>query len=69
MEETYAAVLQPYQVVTVQAGNTPVSGDYLIAKATHKITRANYSQAFELKRNARSSRFSAGGVNVPGGIF
>jgi hypothetical protein len=69
MEETYAAVLQPYQVVTVQAGNTPVSGDYLIAKATHKITRANYSQSFELKRNARSSRFSAGGVNVPGGIF
>jgi hypothetical protein len=69
LEETYAGVLQPYQVVTVRAGNSPVSGDYLITKTTHTITRSAYSQSFTLKRNARSSRFSAGQSSIPGGIF
>jgi len=68
-EDIYTDVLQPYKVITVKAGNTPVSGDYLIVKATHAITRGQYSQSFALKRNARSSRFSGGGTNVPGGIF
>lgn len=69
LEDTYAAVLQPYKVVTVRAGNTPISGDYLIIKTTHKITRSNYSLSFTLKRNARSSRFNAGQTNGAGGIF
>jgi hypothetical protein len=69
LEEKYDAVLQPYRVVTVRAGNSPVSGDYLITQTTHTITRSQYSQSFTLKRNARSSRFSAGQASVPGGIF
>lgn len=68
-EDAYTDVLRPYKVVTVRAGNTPVSGDYLITKAVHTITRGVYSQSFALKRNARSSRFSGGGTDVPGGIF
>lgn len=69
LEDTYTGILRPYNVVTLRAGNTPVSGDYLIGKATHTITRGVYSQSFALKRNARSSRFSGGGAQIPGGIF
>ena len=69
LEETYTGVLQPYKVVTLQAGNTPVSGDYLITKSTHTITRSGYSQSFEIRRNARSSRYGGGQGGVPGGIF
>lgn len=69
LEDTYTGVLQPYKIVTVKAGNTPVSGDYLIGKATHTVTRGMYTQSFALKRNARSSRFSGVGPQIPGGIF
>ena len=69
LPETYTAVLQPYQVVTVKAGNTTFSGDYLIMKSTHTITRSGYSQSFTLTRNARSARYAGGQSSVPGGIF
>lgn len=69
LEETYSQALQPYRVITLQAGNTPISGDYLVTKATHKITRAAYSQSFTLKRNARSARFGSGQNSPTGGIF
>lgn len=69
LEETYSQALQPYRVITLQAGNTPVSGDYLVTKVTHKITRAAYSQSFALKRNARSARFGSGQNSSAGGIF
>lgn len=69
LEGTYAGVLKPYNVITVQAGNTAVSGDYLITKTTHTITRSTYSQSFNIMRNARSARFSGGQGGVPGGIF
>jgi hypothetical protein len=67
--DTYNKVIQPYNIITLRAGNTPVSGDYVIVKTTHTITRSSYMQSFSLKRNARSARFSAGQSNVPGGIF
>jgi hypothetical protein len=69
LEDTYAAALRPYRVIAVQAGNTPISGNYLVSKATHKITRTAYSQSFSLTRNARSSRFGSGQTGTPGGIF
>ena len=69
LEDTYQAVLQPYHIITVRAGNTPVSGDYLISKITHTITRSAYSQSFSLKRNARSIRFGTGQSSLMGGIF
>lgn len=50
----YTGVLQPYRVVTVMAGNTKLSGNYLIRRVTHTLTRSDYSQSFTLRRNAMS---------------
>ncbi len=69
LEETYPEVVSPYRVITVRAGNTPISGDYLIVKTTHNITRGGYAQSVELKRNARSTRFGSGQAGAAGGIF
>lgn len=48
----YAGVLQPYQIVSIRAGTTKSSGDYLLTKATHRITPSLYTQEFSAKRNA-----------------
>jgi hypothetical protein len=69
LEGCYTGVLQPYRVVTVKAGKTQYSGDYLITKVTHKLNRSNYSQSFSLKRNARSSLSDGGVGNIPTNIF
>jgi hypothetical protein len=53
----YEGVLQPYQRVTIRAGTTALSGDYLLTKVTHRITPSIYSQEFSAKRN---------GVEEPG---
>ena len=50
----YPAVLQPYRTVCVQAINDQLSGNYMIRRVTHTLTRSRYSQAFTLIRNARS---------------
>ncbi|OQX17041.1 MAG: hypothetical protein BWK76_10885 [Desulfobulbaceae bacterium A2] len=50
----YQDVLQPYRLVTVQAGETPLSGEYVIRQVTHSLGRSSYSQAFTLMRNATS---------------
>ena len=67
--QCYQGVLQPYGVVTVRAGNTRLSGDYLISKVTHTLARSNYSQFFSLKRNARSSVSGTALDNLGGSIF
>ncbi len=64
----YTGVLVPYNVVTVQAINDRLSGDYLIRRVTHTLTRSTYRQAFGLKRNARSSG-SDGLGDLIGSIF
>jgi hypothetical protein len=63
LNETYSAILTPYQVVSVCGANQRQSGDYLIRKVTHSLTRSFYSQSFTLQRNARSSGSSAGLAN------
>lgn len=65
--EAYQGVLQPYRAVAVAGINARLSGDYLITKVTHTITRSSYSQSFIMKRNAMSA--GAGGTTSPGGIF
>jgi hypothetical protein len=67
--QCYQGVLQPYAVVTVRAGNTRLSGDYLISKVTHTLARSNYTQSFSLKRNARSSVSGTALDNLGGSIF
>lgn len=64
----YPGVLQPYRVVTLRAGSTSLSGDYLINKVTHSLTRSAYSQSFSLKRNARSLRSGTNLGNLGGSI-
>lgn len=66
--DVYPDVLRPYRVVTVKAGNTPLSGDYLITAVSHSLSRAAYSQSFLLKRNARSASSSSNN-NLAGSIF
>ncbi len=53
-EDYYPNVLSPYRIITLQGGNSPVSGDYLINQVTHSLTRNSYIQAFKLSRNART---------------
>jgi phage protein D len=69
LNETYSAILTPYQVVSVCGANQRHSGDYLIRKVTHSLTRSFYSQSFTLQRNARSSGSSAGLANLAGSII
>jgi len=69
LNETYSAILTPYQVVSVCGANQRHSGDYLIRKVTHSLTRSFYSQSFTLQRNARSSGSSAGLANIAGSII
>ena len=59
--DCYAGVLQPYKLVQVRGVNASMSGDYEITKATHTLTRSNYLQSFELRRNGVSEG-DAGGL-------
>jgi hypothetical protein len=47
----YPGVLRPYQLVGIRAGTTGLSGNYLLTKATHRITPSVYTQEFAAKRN------------------
>jgi hypothetical protein len=65
----YPGILQPYRIVSVRAGGTSASGDYLITKVTHRLTRSTYSQEFTLRRNARSSTSGSALGSLAGGIL
>jgi len=54
IEGCYRGVLRPYQLVTVMAGETSLSVNYVITQVTHTLTRSAYSQSFSLKSNAVS---------------
>jgi hypothetical protein len=69
LNDTYSAILTPYRAVSVAGVNQRRSGDYLIRKVTHSLTRSSYSQSFTLQRNARSAGSSAGLANLAGSIF
>ena len=53
-EGCYRGVLRPYRLVSVSAGGTPHSGEYVVSQVTHTLTRSNYTQSFQLARNGRS---------------
>jgi hypothetical protein len=59
----YDGVLSPYRVVAVYGIDARSSGTYEITKVTHTLNRANYSQAFTLRRNGRSPAPSASANN------
>jgi phage protein D len=62
----YPAVLAPYQKVSVRAGSTPYSGDYLLTKVTHRITPSLYTQQFEAKGDSHSAPQPAPGSTAGG---
>ncbi len=69
INDTYPAILSPYRLVTVCGATKSRSGNYLIHKVTHSLTRSYYSQSFSLQRNAQSSGSSAGLANLAESII
>ncbi len=65
----YRGVLVPYQVVTVAGVDDRRSGNYLITQVTHTLSRTDYSQAFTLRRNARSAGAGSNFADLAGAIF
>jgi phage protein D len=61
----YPAALRPDRVVTVKGVNSELSGDYLIRRVRHHLTRSIYAQRFVVARNARSTG-GGGGLSIPG---
>jgi len=49
---TYPAVLSPYRKVPLIFAQTPYSGDYLITKVIHRLTRSIYTQEFEAESDS-----------------
>jgi hypothetical protein len=66
LSDCYTGVLSPYRVVGVYGIDARASGTYEITKVTHTLNRANYSQAFTLRRNGRSPDPSASANNNGG---
>ncbi len=67
LSECYTDVLAPYRVVRVRGVVTALNGDYVIKRVAHRLTRSEYSQSFELLRNAVATAQSSAGLL--GGIF
>lgn len=51
----YAGVLSPYQLISVQAGGTSLSGTYLIKRVRHVINRSDHTQEFTVQRQVRAT--------------
>lgn len=69
LSECYHGVLRPYQVLQVRGVNNRLSGDYVVSKATHTLTRSQYTQAFTVKRNAVSEGTGGDSADLLGGIW
>jgi hypothetical protein len=69
LDHCYQGALSPYRVVSVTGANNRLSGNYLITRVTHTLTRSAYSQSFTLKRNARSAGDGGGLGSLAGSIF
>jgi hypothetical protein len=64
----YGAAIQPYELVTLQAGDTRYSGVCLIRRVTHTLTRDAYTQEFEALIDSTSPTDGATGLTGPGGL-
>jgi hypothetical protein len=67
--ESYPHVLAPYQTVSVRAVNDRLSGDYLIHRVTHTLSRSTYAQSFTVTRNAISGGSGASSSGAPRSIL
>lgn len=68
MPGCYDGVLAPYENISIQAGDTPYSGVWLIHKVTHHISPSIYTQELQAKRNALSD-VGAGPMGLVSGVF
>lgn len=50
----YKGVLRPFKMVTIKAGRTQLSGNYVITKVVHQLGQDDYTQEFSVVRNATS---------------
>jgi hypothetical protein len=66
--DSYGAVLQPYEVVTVAGPGGYLGGDYLVGRVLHTVSSSGYVQQLSLRRNARSDA-SGGLPGLSGGVF
>ena len=67
--DCYAGVLRPYLVVKVDGLHGKSSGNFLIRRVTHTLTRSTYTQSFTMTRNARSPRVGKAVMNAIDKIF
>jgi hypothetical protein len=63
----YTGVLTPYRLVRVCGVDTRLTGDYVIKRVSHQLTRSEYTQSFEFLRNAVARGQSSAGLLA--GIF
>jgi len=66
LENSYPGVLRPYRVVSILGANPRQSGDFLIIKVTHTLSRDSYSQSFTVIRNALSTGSSNSSNSLAG---
>jgi hypothetical protein len=64
----YPAILQPYKLVNILVGGTPLSGLYLVKRVQHTINRSVYTQEFTVMRDAEASPIDEAG-DILSGIF
>ena len=67
--ESYPAVLSPYRVVNVQGVEEKLTGNYLIKRVSHQLTRSVYTQTFGLIRNAQTAPAGGGLGGLLGAIL
>lgn len=62
-------MLTPYNKVSLRAGDSPLSGDWILTKVTHRITPSLYTQDIEARSDSQADTAAppdpAGG---PGGL-
>lgn len=54
MPNCYSTVLTPYNKVSIRAGDSPLSGDWLLTKVTHRITPSLYTQEIEARSDSHA---------------
>lgn len=65
----YSAVLTPYNKVAIRAGDSPLSGDWLLTKVRHRITPSLHTQEIEARSDSRSDPAApADPAGGPGGL-
>lgn len=62
----YTGVLAPYERVRIEASDSPLSGEWVLTKVSHRITPGVWVQSFEAKADSRTDP-AAPPVTGPGG--